>query len=106
MCRCRLQKAEHVRKTNRIVFLVVVGALLLLLYHSFWWPLAFLVAVSALVYRSSINEGFETWKHGWEGGDAFSRDPQEPHLSDSWTAWYGVPVGRNKDGEIIRSHQD
>ena len=95
------RKAEHVRKTNRTVLLVAVGALLLLLCGPFLWPLAFLVAVPALIWGAYVNQDSETWSSGRTGEMLFRRTLGVLELSDSWAAWYGVPVGRNKDGEII-----
>jgi hypothetical protein len=95
------RKVEHVRKTNRTVLLVVVGALLLLLCGSFLRPLAFLVAVPALIWGAYVNQDSETWSSGRAGEMLFRRTLRGLELSDSWAAWYGVPVGRNKDGEII-----
>ncbi len=95
------RKAEHVRKTNRTVLRVVVGALFLLLCGSFLRPLAFLVAVPALIWGAYVNQGSETWSSGRRGEMLFRQTLGGLELSDSWAAWYGVPVGRNKDGEII-----
>lgn len=95
------ERAKRVRKINQGAFLCVAGTCLLVICRPACLPLAFLVGVPVLIWCCVANGNYVTWRAGREGEMLFRYRLADLGLPDSWTAWHGVPAGRNREGEIM-----
>jgi hypothetical protein len=95
------ERITYARKAKRTAFAIFMGALLLAALSPSWWPVSFLFGFPALIAGMRISDDYCTYEDGWDGEMLFRQRLAGLALPDSWTAWYGVPAGRNAKGKII-----